>query len=71
MGGPVGGHSDSRNFNAFVNLLIPMGDQAPQAPPKEVMAGLPGDRSRAGYSRKPTHVFPREILLQLALTGGR
>lgn len=59
LGGPVGGFV-IRNFNAFVNLLIPAGVKRRRLP-GEVMVAYRGpfpDRS----SREPTHVFPREIL---------
>lgn len=58
LGGPVGALL-IRNFNAFVNLLIPAGTR--RRLPGEVMAAYRGPFSRKA-SREPTHVFPREIL---------
>ena len=59
VGGPIGGFL-IRNFNAFVNVLIPAGTMR-RKPPKEVMAAYRGPfPTRA--SRRPTHIFPREIL---------
>jgi haloalkane dehalogenase len=58
MGGPVGGFL-IRNFNAFVNVLIPSGTRKKLS--REVMQAYRGpfpDRA----SREPTHIFPREII---------
>lgn len=57
-GGPVG-RALILNFNAFVNLLVPLGVRRARLPP-EVMAAYRGpfaDRA----ARRATHVFPREI----------
>lgn len=59
VGGPPGGFL-IRNFNAFVNLLVPAGVRRGKLP-REVMAAYRGPFSGRS-SRKPTHVFPREIL---------
>ncbi|MCA1718017.1 MAG: alpha/beta fold hydrolase [Actinobacteria bacterium] len=59
VGGPPGGFL-IRNFNAFVNLLVPAGVRRGRLP-KEVMAAYRGPFSRRS-SREPTYVFPREIL---------
>ena len=59
MGGTIGGFL-IRNFNAFVNLLIPMGVKRRKLPPA-IMAAYQGPFSTRS-SRTPTHVFPREIL---------
>lgn len=59
VGGPAGGFF-IRNFNVFVNLLIPAGVKRKRLP-EEVMAAYRGPfPTRA--SREPTRVFPREIL---------
>lgn len=59
VGGPVGAFA-IRDFNVFVNLLVPAGVKRKRLP-EEVMAAYRGPfPTRA--SRKPTHVFPREIL---------
>ncbi len=58
MGGPVGGFF-IRNFNAFVNVMIPAGTKRPM--PREVIQAYRGQFPTRG-SRLPTHVFPREIL---------
>ena len=49
-----------RNFNAFVNLLVPAGVRRGRLP-QEVMAAYRRPFSERS-SREPTHVFPREIL---------
>ncbi len=49
-----------RNFNAFVNLLVPAGVRRGRLP-KEVMAAYRGPFSQRSF-RQPTYVFPREIL---------
>jgi haloalkane dehalogenase len=59
MGGPLGGFL-IRNFNAFVNLVLPAGVRRRRLAP-EVMAAYRGPFSRRA-ARTPTHVFPREIL---------
>lgn len=59
VGGPPGGFL-IRNFNAFVNLLVPAGVRRGRLP-QEVMAAYRGPFSRRS-SREPTYVFPREIL---------
>lgn len=59
MGGPVGGFA-IRNFNAFVNLLIPAGTRRRRLS-GEVMAAYRGPFSEKS-SREPTRIFPREIL---------
>lgn len=59
MGGPVGGFA-IRNFNAFVNLLVPAGTRRRRLS-GEVMAAYRGPFSGRA-SREPTHIFPREIL---------
>lgn len=59
MGGPIGGFL-IRHFNAFVNVMIPMGVRRRKLP-KDVMAAYRGPFS-ARSARMPTHVFPREIL---------
>jgi haloalkane dehalogenase len=59
MGGPVGRFL-IRNFNAFVNVLIPAGVRRHKLS-KEVMAAYRGPFSERS-SREPTHIFPREIL---------
>ena len=59
MGGRLGGFL-IRNFNTFVNVLIPAGVKRNRLP-REVMAAY-----RAPFptpsSREPTHIFPRELL---------
>jgi len=59
VGGPVGGFL-IRNFDAFVNVLIPLGVRRKKLP-KEVMGAYRGPFGTR-VSREPTHVFPREIL---------
>lgn len=59
MGGPIGGFL-IHNFNAFVNLLIPMGVRQHKLLP-EVMAAYRGPFSTRS-SRTPTHIFPAEIV---------
>lgn len=59
VGGTPGGFL-IRNFNAFVNLLVPAGVRRGRLP-KEVMAAYRGPFP-ARASREPTHVFAREIL---------
>ena len=59
MGGPVGGFA-IRNFNAFVNLLIPAGTRRRKLS-GEVMAAYRGPFTERS-SREPTRIFPREIL---------
>jgi haloalkane dehalogenase len=59
VGGPVGGLAIGW-FNAFVNWLIPAGVRRRRLP-REVMEAYRGPfRLRA--RRRPTHVFPREIV---------
>ena len=58
MGGPIGGFL-IRNFNAFVNVLIPAGTKKKLS--SDIMRAYRGpfpDRA----SREPTHIFPREII---------
>jgi haloalkane dehalogenase len=59
VGGPVGGFL-IRNFNAFVNVLLPAGIRRKKLTSREMAAyrGPFGDRR----SREPTHIFPRQIL---------
>lgn len=59
MGGPLGGFF-IRNFNAFVNILMPLGVNRGKLP-KRVMAAYRAPFSKRS-SRRPMHVFPREIL---------
>jgi haloalkane dehalogenase len=59
LGGPIGGLV-IRNFNAFVNVLIPLGVRRKKLP-RKVMAAYRGPFSERA-SREPTHIFPREIL---------
>lgn len=59
MGGPLGGFL-IQNFNAFVNLLIPAGVTRRRLPP-EIMQAYRG-AFPTPLSRRPTHVFPRQIL---------
>jgi haloalkane dehalogenase len=59
LGGPVGGFA-IRNFNAFVNVLIPAGVRRRKIP-KEVMAAYRGPFAER-TSRVPTQIFSREIL---------
>ncbi len=66
LGGSVGGFL-IRNFNAFVNLLIPAGTR--RRLPGEVMAAYRGPFSRK-ESREPTHVFAREILRSMDYLAG-
>ena len=58
MGGPVGGFA-IRHFNAFVNVMIPLGVRRGRLSPAAMAAyrGPFTDPAR----RRPTHVFPREI----------
>ncbi|HYB97919.1 MAG TPA: alpha/beta fold hydrolase [Candidatus Limnocylindrales bacterium] len=58
MGGPFGGWL-IRNFNFFVNVMIPMGLRRGRLP-AGVMRAYRGPFPTA-QSRLPTHVFPREI----------
>ncbi|MEE9140989.1 MAG: alpha/beta fold hydrolase [Alphaproteobacteria bacterium] len=59
MGGPLGRFA-ILNFNAFVNVLLPAGVRRTKLAP-EVMAAYRGPFPDRG-SRRPTHVFPREII---------
>ena len=59
MGGPIGGFLIDR-FNVFVNVFIPGGVKRKKLPP-EVMEAYRGPFARR-ESRRPVHVFPREIL---------
>jgi len=58
MGGAAGGFF-IRHFNAFVNLMIPMGVKRKKLP-RAVMEAYRAPFRHA--SREPTHIFPREIL---------
>jgi haloalkane dehalogenase len=58
MGGPLGGFM-IRRFNAFVNLLMPLGVRRRRLTP-EVKAAYRGPFA-ARETRAPMHVFPREI----------
>ncbi|HYN87648.1 MAG TPA: alpha/beta fold hydrolase [Ardenticatenaceae bacterium] len=58
LGGPIGRFLICR-FNAFVNLVMPLGTK--RRLPPEVMAAYRGPFSTRA-SRWPTYVFPREIL---------
>jgi haloalkane dehalogenase len=59
MGGPIGGFL-IRRLNVFVNVFIP-GGMKRRKPSREVMDAYRGPFARRD-SRKPMHVFPREIL---------
>ncbi len=59
MGGTVGGFA-IRHFNAFVNVLIPLGMKR-RRPTRACMAAYRGPFPDP-ESREATHVFPREIL---------
>jgi haloalkane dehalogenase len=59
MGGAVGGFLIHR-LNVFVNVFIP-GGMKRRKPSREVMEAYRGPFTRP-ESRKPIHVFPREIL---------
>lgn len=59
MGGPIGGFL-IRRFNAFVNVLLPMGVRRRRLPRDVMRAYRWPFRARA--ARRPTHVFPRELL---------
>jgi haloalkane dehalogenase len=59
MGGPIGGFLIHR-LNVFVNVFIP-GGMKRKKPSREVMEAYRGPFTRP-ESRKPVHVFPREIL---------
>jgi haloalkane dehalogenase len=59
MGGPIGG-ALIYGANAFVNVFIP-GGMKRQRPTREVMAAYRGPFPTF-RSRRPMHVFPREIL---------
>lgn len=59
LGGPVGGFAIHR-FNAFVNLGIPRNVKRERLP-RHVMDHYRGPFPTAP-SRRPTHVFPRELL---------
>lgn len=59
MGGPVGGFA-IRHFNAFVNVMIPLGTPRRKLSRAEMQAyRRPLDTA---VRREPTHVFPREIV---------
>lgn len=59
FGGPVGGWA-IRRFNAFVNLMIPLGLSAARLSKAE-MDAYRGPFAKAA-SRAATHVFPRELV---------
>jgi haloalkane dehalogenase len=59
MGGALGGFA-IRNFNAFVNLMIPLGTRRRRLSRPEMQAYRRPMSTRA--RREATHVFPREIL---------
>lgn len=59
MGGPLGGFG-IRHFNAFVNVMIPMGMRRRSLSHAEMQAyRLP---MQSAERREATHVFPREIV---------
>lgn len=59
MGGPIGGVA-IRHFNAFVNLMIPLGTKRRKLSPAEMRAYREPMSTRP--RREATHVFPREIV---------
>jgi len=59
MGGPIGGFA-IRHFNAFVNMMIPMGVKRRKLG-RQVMSAYRRPFPTKD-SRLPTHIFPREIL---------
>lgn len=59
MGGPVG-RFVIRHFNAFVNVLIPLGTRRRSLTGAEMKAYR--EPFRKPERREPTHVFPREII---------
>lgn len=59
MGGPIGGFA-IRRFNAFVNVMIPMGTPRRSLSRAEMqMYRRPLDTAQ---KREPSHIFPREIV---------
>jgi haloalkane dehalogenase len=59
MGGPIGGFA-IRHFNAFVNVMIPVGTPRTRLSREVMQAYRRPTRSPA--RREATHIFPREIV---------